>query len=426
MTTRSDLDRSLGAWFRASAAEAMPDYLDEIVDRVARERQRAWWSSLERWLPVDLTTRATTLAPPRNVRLVLAAGLIVLIVATAILAVGSTRTRPAPPFGEARNGAIVFATSGDIYQVASIDSPPRLIVGGPAVDSSPLFWRDGTRLGFLRESDEAGQEFALMVADSDGSDVRELVGVSEPPWCADVAPDGSVIAVCAELGSGRGVYLLKADGSEAPRHLDIGIHDVAWLGWRPPDGRELVYFDNHSGKLTLYGVRSDGTGRNLIKHIGVVDSATMGQLDPSLSSDGRFMVYASVDDGVFRNHLLDLDTGVDGALSLGPVGGHELHGVLSPDGTKLLFHYADGHTDFIQEMLAPLDGSAPAIAIGPPYPIINGSADLNQSFSPDGGSIVVYAGHEKVARIIDATTGGRGRPSTWETGDLPAWQRQAP
>lgn len=265
-----------------------------------------------------------------------------------------------------------------------------------------------------------------MIADSDGSDVRELVGVSEPPWCADVAPDGSVIAVCAELDPGRGVYLLKADGSETPRYLDIGVHDVAWLGWRPPDGRELVYFDNHSGKLALYGVRSDGTGRHLIKHIGVVDSATMGQLDPSLSSDGRFLVYASVDDGVFRNHLLDLDTEVDRVLSLGPVGGHELHGVLSPDGTKLLFHYADGHTDFIQEMLAPLDGSAPAIAIGPPYPIINGSAELNQSFSPDGRSIVVYAGHEKVVRIVDATTGGRGRPSTWETGDLPAWQRQAP
>src|SRR5262249_45455226 len=145
---------------------------------------------------------------------------------------------------------------------------------------------------------------------------------------------------------------------------------------------------------------------HVVKILGAADNGTLGQLDPSLSPDGRFLVYASFDGDRFRNHLLDLLTGVNRPLSLGPAGGHELHGHLSPDGTKLLFHDADADASAIQEMLAPLDGSVPATLIGPSWPIVDGSADLSQEFSPDGRSIVIEEGRDQVVRIIDATTGG--------------------
>src|SRR5262245_35052356 len=101
MTTRFDLDRSLATWFHAEADGAAPDYLDEVVERVARAPQRPWWSSPERWLPVDITSRANVFAPRRFGRLLLVGLLILAIAALAVFAVGS---RPAPvplprPFG---------------------------------------------------------------------------------------------------------------------------------------------------------------------------------------------------------------------------------------------------------------------------------------------------------------------------------------
>ena len=53
MNTRVDLERSVGAWLRAAAGDASPDYLDEIVDRVANVGQRPWWSSPRGWLPMN-------------------------------------------------------------------------------------------------------------------------------------------------------------------------------------------------------------------------------------------------------------------------------------------------------------------------------------------------------------------------------------
>ena len=56
--------------------------------RTAATRQQRWWSSPERWLPMDLTTRSGTLAVPRVGRLLLVALVILAIAAAAIIVVG--------------------------------------------------------------------------------------------------------------------------------------------------------------------------------------------------------------------------------------------------------------------------------------------------------------------------------------------------
>src|SRR6187402_1888443 len=114
MTTRSDLDRSLGAWFQAGAGEGTPDYLDEIVERVAREPQRAWWSSPERWLPMDTVAR---LQPaPRMVWFLVLLALVVALGAAALAIVGSSPSPAVPLLGLARNGPVIYSRDGDIFR----------------------------------------------------------------------------------------------------------------------------------------------------------------------------------------------------------------------------------------------------------------------------------------------------------------------
>lgn len=425
MTTNHEFDRQLADWLHETSAHRVPDHVVDVLLVTRATRQRPWWSSLERWLPMDIPIRARTFVPNAPWRLLAMAALVAALVAGLLLLAGSRRQVP-PPFGPARNGTIAFADVGDVFAVDALGGTPRLLIGGLTSDAAPTFWRDGTRLAFLRDTHVSGSGVALMVADADGSNVRQIVDLTDAPGWVDVSPDGRTLAMSAIYKGVSGLYLVDAAGTTLPRQLGVGEGEVRWLAWRPPTGAELVYVQSNAGDIGIYGVAADGTGRHLIKDLGVLDSDIEANLEPSLTPDGTAVVYAVVDGDLFHNHLLNLDTKVDRQLALGPAGGHELHGTVSPDGTKVLFHDVRSGTPGLQEMLAPLDGSAPAIAIGPPYPIVNGHADLGQEFSPDGRTVVIIQGRDREIRLVDAATGGDGQVATWKTNDLPGWQRLAP
>ena len=57
MTARDDFNGIVSDWLDDQAGRGAPDYLDEVLARTTRTRQRPAWSSLERWLPVQTTLR---------------------------------------------------------------------------------------------------------------------------------------------------------------------------------------------------------------------------------------------------------------------------------------------------------------------------------------------------------------------------------
>jgi hypothetical protein len=424
MTTNREFDRQLADWLHETSAHRVPDHVTDVLLITRATRQRPWWSSFERWLPVSVLERQIVPVVRFPWRFVVVGALLLTLIAAALLFAGSQR-HLAPPFGPAKNGTITFADVGDIYALDRPDASPRLLVGGLTSDAAPTFWRDG-HLGFLRDTHVTGTGVALMEADADGSNVRQLVDLTDAPYWVDVSPDGRTIAMSAIYKGVQGLYFLDGAATGAPRAIAVGDGEIGWVGWRPTDGRELVYVESDAGGYKMYAVTPDGTARRLIRDLGVLDGNAANNLDPSISSDGRTLVYAVLDGNGFRNHLLDLDTGVDRQITLGRPDGHELHGTFSPDGTKLLFHEVNDAIAGLQELLAPIDGSEAAMAIGPVYPVVDGSADLGQEFSPDGRTIVILQGRDREIRLVDATTGGLGRTVAWRPQDLPGGQRLAP
>ena len=100
MTARDTFGRDLSRWLHEESEHRVPDHLADVLVRTAGTRQRPWWSSPERWLPMETTLR---LAPaPRAVWLLIVLALIVAVVGAIALA-GSQRRVPAP-FGPAVNG----------------------------------------------------------------------------------------------------------------------------------------------------------------------------------------------------------------------------------------------------------------------------------------------------------------------------------
>src|SRR3954447_10271056 len=124
----------------------MPGYLDEVLARTTGTRQRPWWSSLERWLPVQSTAHFAQ--APRMVWLLVILGL-VLALGAAILVIGSPKPLPSP-FGPDPHGNVLYAAAdGDIYTIDTASNKAQAVVTGSATDSNPIYSADGASFAFV-------------------------------------------------------------------------------------------------------------------------------------------------------------------------------------------------------------------------------------------------------------------------------------
>jgi len=434
MTTRDGLERferDLSDLLDELGAPRIPDYVNDLFTRTVATRQRPRWTFLERWLPMGVLARRTQLIPSISLRPIAVVLLLIAALVAAALIAGRAPRLP-PPFGVAANGQIAYDRNGDIFVRDTLTSQERLVVGGPTNDFAAGFLRNGTKLTFLRTVQEptpGGVELlSLVIADLDGShQVAVTGGLDSPDW-ADVSPDDRTFVVQLKDANIPSLFLFDTSGSGTLTKLPIG-QPAYTPSFRGPDGREIVFRgwvpDTRPPRVSLFAIRPDGTG---LRQLTTIVGNTSGDFDsPALSPDGRLAAYSRrTADGFWRIHILDLETGVEREFHVqGWPPAHHGYATFSPDGTQLLFHYITS-TDRVQPMVAPVDERGPALAIGSGGPVINGSAELSQSWSPDGRSVIVSNGKTRETRIVDAATGGDGTVIPWAGGSFGSWQRLAP
>ena len=409
------------------AAPRIPDYTDDVLEITAATRQRPRWTFPERWLPMTVVARQPILAPRLPWRAIGVLLIVLALLAATLYAVGSQRRVP-PPFGPARNGAIVFG-NGDIYVRDSLEGATRLLVGGSTDDRSGGFTRDGTHLTYLRKvagaADGTGERLAAVVANLDGSNAQVLTGPMIAPSVSDLSPDSSLAVVAqGDPDVGQKLYTY---GTTAPGELhQIDVGDPAMMMDYPsflgPSGKEILFRGTtptntgvHSG---IFAVHPDGSG---LRRITLTDGDPgTSYLSPQPSPDGRYVAYT---DWGYTNsvHLVDLTTGADRVID--PQGNRSQgFAWFSPDGKSLLFDVYGDQTD--QVAVEPVDGSGPARFLGPTHPVVDGMY-LVYSFSPDGKWVVETDVSSQQTRIIDASTGGDGQVLDWLHGAFSGWQREA-
>jgi hypothetical protein len=431
MTLNDGFDRTVASWLDEQAGRGAPDYLDDVLTRTTRTRQRPAWSSLERWLPMDTTVRARVASVPRPGRIALLIALLIAFAGLVVFAVGSHLTRVPPPFGPARNGTLMLSHDGDIFAVDPITAQQSPVITGPSFDFGATFSRDGSKFIFLRGAPtgcgQADCGLVLMVANADGTGIRELTpGLPALDW-QDWSPDGRQIAILAGAPDGNGhvIDVVNVDGSGI-RTLDVGrpVHEISWL---PPDGKEIVFRGEQlragDPPVGIFAVHPDGTGLRPISTRPANDSHDYQSV--AVSQDGLYVTYQETGpQALFQLHILTIRTGEDRVLPQ-PPGTAQLGGVFSPDGRTIAYLRAD--TDNLLRMVvAPVDGSGTGIALGPRAPFgADGPTINNYSWSPDGTSVIANYDADKTARLLPID----GSPPTeLAHGEqaLPAYQRLAP
>jgi len=423
MTPGDAFDRHVSDWLHADAEHRVPEHLDAVLRRTRTQRQRSAWSSLERWLPVDIDRLRSVFSQPVFGRtLALLAVLALLIVAIVAFVVGSRHPLPAP-FGLARNGALLASANGDIFSIDPRTGSASPLITDTNDDFGPLFSRDGTKFLFLRGAD-AGLE--IVVANADGTGVREVTPAVDGLDQVDWSPDGSRIAFLSGANGSHVINIIDVDGTGLVT-LPIG-QPANQANWLPPDGRQIVFRGEHlldsDPPAGIFAIRPDGTDLHEISTRQARD--TNDYQDLAVSPDGTLVAYREVGvDEKFHVRLLDLRNGEDR-----PVGGHaDVVGsggpLFSPDGRSILYlrWYADNSTQLV---LAPLDGSQTGIALGPHGPLgQDGPTINNYQFTPDGAAVIANYDSEKVERLLPVD----GSPaSVLIRGDLAfaAYQRLAP
>jgi TolB protein len=129
----------------------------------------------------------------------------------------------------------------------------------PAIDTSPSYSPDGTRICF--ESDRGGKPQIYLMAASGGPAQRISFGdgsYSTPVW----SPRGDTIAFTKQAQGNFAIGIMRTDG-QGERILTEGYHNEGPTF--APNGRVVMFFRDPAGNAgpSLYTI--DLTGRNELR-----------------------------------------------------------------------------------------------------------------------------------------------------------------
>jgi len=213
---------------------------------------------------------------------------------------------------------IVFELLGDLYTIPIGGGAATRITSGPAFDSQPRWSPDGKRIVFL--SDRSGAE-NVWLCDPDGSHSKALTkGTNNLYASPDWTPDGNYIVVSRTsgvLGSVYELWLIHKDGGSGAAMLRVQAGPnqpppMNTLGATFGKDPRYIWVSRHRGgfgynlqyPLWQLAIYDRQTGR-LFTQTDMYGSA----MRPVLSSDGKWLVYATRYDAETGLRLRDLASG---------------------------------------------------------------------------------------------------------------------
>ena len=207
---------------------------------------------------------------------------------------------------------IVFDHLGDLFTIPVTGGEATQLTSGMAFDAQPRFSPDGTRIVFT--SDRSGGQ-NIWVMSLDGSDTTQVTkGATNRSESPDWAPDGDYIV--SSKGGFRGgglpkLWLHHVDGGSGVQLIDEPENLKTLGGAFDPSGR-YIWYARRTGDWTYnaqfpqyqLAVYDRETGENYTR-----TSRYGSGVRPTLSPDGRWLVYGTRHDFHTGLRIRDLESG---------------------------------------------------------------------------------------------------------------------
>ena len=273
---------------------------------------------------------------------------------------------PSPATTPGTNGRIAFqmdfGRGSEIYTIKPSGLGIRQLTKVQGSAETPDWSPDGTQIAFAAEDGPSG----VWIMNADGSHLHQVVASGEAPA---FTPDGThLVYDCFDCTGGQGIFLVKADGSDAPGTrlttnpsgydgdtnaevapdgqtvtfvrrkvegerqalfaVDIDGTDVDKLvayrfnvfikhDWAP-DGEHIVFSSPIEGQANVYTVEPDGSHRVHLTHV----AAPVGAIAGSYSPDGRWIAFRweNPSIGVYRLMKMHTDGSDRSTVTTAPIG----------------------------------------------------------------------------------------------------------
>jgi len=248
--------------------------------------------------------------------------------------VPSPTASPIPLLSGSGGGVIAYVSMRNsdwqIYLINADGSGQRRVTVNVRGGYEPNWSQDGTKIIFqysgLWIADIATGEISRLPLKAGSADLPKPYLV-KPSW----SPDGKWIAFLNESGTQGDIYLIRSDGIDLRRLTDSSdISRDGNLVWSP-DGKQLAYSAHRDGNIEIYVMNADGSNQQRLTNTSV------NELFPSLSPDGKKIVYSVVDFFTFNAQIRLMNVDGSGDIILADEGSVNEDAVWADDGQYIVF-----------------------------------------------------------------------------------------
>jgi Tol biopolymer transport system component/DNA-binding winged helix-turn-helix (wHTH) protein len=262
----------------------------------------------------------------------------------------------------------VSADNGVTFTINAVPlrgGKPRVLTDQPWMGLRGLAWSDEGHSVFFIAGTKDSPASQLWRVDSRSSAFEHVTNDLNYYEGVHLTKDGTRI-VTMQVAEIINLWVVDPSRSLAASKLTFGTKEGGG-GVVSLSNGQVTYTVEENGKLNLWNVNRDGGS--------ALQLTNAGASVPSITAEGKYLVYASVRTGVRHLYRLDLSTREEVQLTNG---GGENFPSCSPDGRWVVYTSLAGARNTLWKVS--IDG-------GPPQQLTDGSIIVRPVVSPDGNSI---------------------------------------